>query len=1022
MASRREIQRLEDENRTVCQRLSSVEIELGRKEDELKAANLRKADLLNDLRESQRKVKDLKSHLEQAETSELEAKGSAHDLRQDLEHAVVSLRDQAASSKAAIGNFQLEIKNLKSKLSGKTDQFEAAVEQLQQKEDLLRSLQGERSKQDKDGSSRVANLNQALMQTKQACTQLTDENEALELREKQLLGKCAELEQACERLSAKCKSPCVACKERVNTTFLVQSPSRSVLRPCSTPVKAVPEETELDSLYIENSKLKQELQCIHTNFALTSHKSAQLKAEAKETEKSLSDVQCLMDQTLAEKEDLERRLGELKTSLRNKVDSQENEKDRNKKLSEEVASLQSTVATMQQESAALKEQLSAQLEYSQAEQSIVRKFESKIKALNENKDHLEQTVSEAQKKIIQLEDELAVFNRTRMLQSETEQRKSEAIVSFECKVSALKSEKVNLQRQLEEACSSNDLLHDETIALEAKNRSVQSQVNRIKAEKKKLATQSNEHSHLSDELKELEAKLVALSERCAALDLENTQLREGRRQFESQLHDVTKKSSTARREASYNWELVKKLQSELEALESKAMSAEEGLEAKETRCSQMCRELEALKCELSTMTIVKQKYEAEVGELMIKLDELEQNNFELVTKLSEVKIESSTSKLTQTEIQSRLVGAEDRFSAAQSTLIDKEVQITSLRCTNELMESENATLLSQVTSLSEMVATRNSKVESLQAQLVLYEQDTCEIAAKISELEGNHGACSQVKAQLQHKVDTLKEVLESARSNDKDTAMSILSLKLQVKQLEECNFGLDEINAGLQERASSEASRREQLTTELSSMEDRISLLEQDLKAKSSSLTASVQELEFVKHNSEDTQVSLKNEIESLEVKMRDLQELHEDIKLEKDTQALEISRLRCEIEDLKHYNTALTAEKDSLAAKSDQACSEAANLRDELFTAQTELRTTKSTAKYKKSEKKSEAKRSAFITKEDHMKVVEQYEMLKASALALLEPAGEENGPETPTKRKKLRGILKNADAVLKPVHNLFD
>ena len=41
MASRREIQRLEDENRTVCQRLSSVEIELGRKEDELKAANLR---------------------------------------------------------------------------------------------------------------------------------------------------------------------------------------------------------------------------------------------------------------------------------------------------------------------------------------------------------------------------------------------------------------------------------------------------------------------------------------------------------------------------------------------------------------------------------------------------------------------------------------------------------------------------------------------------------------------------------------------------------------------------------------------------------------------------------------------------------------------------------------------------------------------------------------------------------------------------------------------------------------------
>ena len=41
MASRRELQKLEDENRTLSHRLSDVEVELGRKEDELKAANLR---------------------------------------------------------------------------------------------------------------------------------------------------------------------------------------------------------------------------------------------------------------------------------------------------------------------------------------------------------------------------------------------------------------------------------------------------------------------------------------------------------------------------------------------------------------------------------------------------------------------------------------------------------------------------------------------------------------------------------------------------------------------------------------------------------------------------------------------------------------------------------------------------------------------------------------------------------------------------------------------------------------------
>lgn len=41
MASRRELQRLEDENRTLSQRLNDTEVELSRKEEELKAASVR---------------------------------------------------------------------------------------------------------------------------------------------------------------------------------------------------------------------------------------------------------------------------------------------------------------------------------------------------------------------------------------------------------------------------------------------------------------------------------------------------------------------------------------------------------------------------------------------------------------------------------------------------------------------------------------------------------------------------------------------------------------------------------------------------------------------------------------------------------------------------------------------------------------------------------------------------------------------------------------------------------------------
>ncbi len=60
-------------------------------------------------------MKDLSTQLEKAESGELEARGSAHDARQALELAEATLRDQLASSKAAIGHLQVEIKNQKAR-------------------------------------------------------------------------------------------------------------------------------------------------------------------------------------------------------------------------------------------------------------------------------------------------------------------------------------------------------------------------------------------------------------------------------------------------------------------------------------------------------------------------------------------------------------------------------------------------------------------------------------------------------------------------------------------------------------------------------------------------------------------------------------------------------------------------------------------------------------------------------------------------------------------------------------------
>ncbi len=71
--------------------------------------------MLTDIRDYQSKVKELKVQFERAEEAETEAKGMAHDCRQELESLETQLRDHSASSKSAIANLQLEIKTLKQK-------------------------------------------------------------------------------------------------------------------------------------------------------------------------------------------------------------------------------------------------------------------------------------------------------------------------------------------------------------------------------------------------------------------------------------------------------------------------------------------------------------------------------------------------------------------------------------------------------------------------------------------------------------------------------------------------------------------------------------------------------------------------------------------------------------------------------------------------------------------------------------------------------------------------------------------
>ena len=75
----------------------------------------RKVEMLNDLREHQRRLKETQCQLEQKELAEQAAQASARESKQELEKLEGSQRDLTASSKITVSNLQLEIKSLSTK-------------------------------------------------------------------------------------------------------------------------------------------------------------------------------------------------------------------------------------------------------------------------------------------------------------------------------------------------------------------------------------------------------------------------------------------------------------------------------------------------------------------------------------------------------------------------------------------------------------------------------------------------------------------------------------------------------------------------------------------------------------------------------------------------------------------------------------------------------------------------------------------------------------------------------------------
>lgn len=907
------------------------------------------------------------------------------------------------------------------RLAEKEEEHDAAVEQLHHRDETIAAMMGEKVKLDRDGSSRVANLNQVLMQEKQTSAQLSEENERLKRNERELLAKYETLQQKYEQAVTREHH---SERDRQQKQQM-PTPMRTPLRPMTTPGRPIPQETELDALQIENAKLKQDLECLHTNFQLTSQKSAQMKKDAKEMEKSLADLQAVCDQLLTEKEDMELRHKEAMVALQNSTGSQLNDQERNAKLAKEVEDLQTRLETLQHQNLDLQCKLKAEIAQSQDSKDVIGKLDAQIKALRKEKKNLEDNLSSALARLQNAEEELVSSQQSSAMQSEIQRQSSEAIIAHKRKFTLLKDENQELREQLEKASHSIDAHQSQIHSLKESVKLLESKLASTEAQKELLNTERKLQSHLPTEIQDLQNKLASLSEEHEALAAANKGLKEAHTQSESHVQELTKANAKLQREANHNWELSKKLQKELEKQESRSLESKEGLKEKEQQCSKMAREIEDLKLELSRVTNAKTMYEVEVGKLVSKLEDLEQCNFELSTKLSSTQNETTSAKHSQSEMQSRVEELERMLRDAEGSLLEKDSQIAELHCTSELLEGESGALLSQVTSLSEMVASRNSKIEALQSQVAQYESDSREIMMKMCELEADHDRYVETQQASQQEIDSLKKALESAQNYEMEAKNTILSLKLEVKQLQEYNSSLETVNSDLQDKIKAEMAKNEQLHSTWENTEKNLHNLEQELKLKSASLRAAQDDVDFVKKSSEDAAASLTTEVDALQIKCRELQDTCDNLQQAKTEMTAQLTSHRTDLRELQHLNSLIKGEKESLTERYSQLEKEVGCLKEELHAAQSELKDAKTSLWYQK-EKLSEAQRENTSLREEMAHTVHEYEKLKESALSLLDQSSlSDENVSTPTK-VKLRGILKKPCSkgvgVLRSVENLVD
>ena len=815
-------------------------------------------------------------------------------------------------------------------MAEKEDKCDGLAATLHLQEELVSTLTSEKAKAEKEASARTANLNQALMQSKHSCSQLSEQLETHKAKEWELAQQVEDLQLAAATVASSSSSsqdshravPCRACREREGLA-ISGTPVRSS---CggggrrliqSSPAPFAPTgavESELDSLRTENKKLKQDLSCLQANFQLTTQKTAQLRSEMKEAESTLADLRGQFDTTLAEKEELQARCEALLETQTNSQATSAKEARKAAELAEDAEKLREGMDNLQRQNAELQAQLADGLSRTAHSQDMMERLDSVKKSLGEEKSAMTVEMEGLRETLEGLQGKCQELESSDNAHREEKRRAAATIKSLKAKVVKLGHERAELSEQLTKASEKLEQAQDKIHLHMEEAKALEVNLRAKERENVLLSSEKKEQAHVPVELENLRQKIVETLEEMGQLRAENDAHLSARDRLEGKVSELSKANAKLMRESRRASELSVRVNIELERMEEKAQELEADLQAERERHGLTKKRLAEATSELTGVANTGSQHKTETRELSEKLRHAEEQISELMTELAGWKGEADKLRRHRSDAQHKLAETEGKLDAAEFALLEKESLLSDLKCSCDLMEAENSTLLSQVTSLSEMVSTRNFKLEAQQAHYVQHESEFLEIAANVAHLEAEHSSCADIIRKLQDGNETLKGSLEREESQRRETEGEVSRLKAVVKELESSVAALKGQNANLQQRVALQDDRMGEIGQARDATEARAQQLERDLKAERLALMNAQNELRHAERTLEESRRERADVVGTLESRLADVELRETTSHKERVELRSRVAELKTELKEQTLLCSSLKIQRDSLS------------------------------------------------------------------------------------------------------------